>query len=515
MLGIDVSLRGPRTTEHDLVLTPGALSFVGSLAQTFRKRFDGILANRSSRRDGWRSGDRLGFLAETAAVRAGDWQVGPIPADLERRNVELSGPIDRKTLVQGLASGADVFLADFEDTISPTWQNIVEGHVTLRDVVHGERNPDAATLVVRPRGLHLLERNALYRGEPIPGALFDFGLHMFHNARHLIESGSGPYFYLPKIESRHEARLWNDIFMHAQHHLGLPRGTIKASVLIETLPAAFEMDEILHELREHVVAMNCGRWDYIFSFVKVNRWNPEAILPDRARMTPDQPFMRAFTQLLIRTCHRRGALAIGGTTPQGPITGDSAAQRVALATLRSDKEREAKDGYDGSSVAHPALIPAVRKIFKSQLNGNPNQLHVRREDVVVSANDLLAIPTGPRTESGLRENVRIGLQYLESWLSGDGHVALNHRIEDASTAEVARVQIWQLYRHSAKFDDGRVVTREFIAEVIDEETNSIKDKVGATTFRRGRYRDAKTLFTKLCLSSELEEFLTTFAYDRL
>lgn len=517
MLGTDVTLRGPRAEEHDRLLTPSALGFVGGLARTFRKRFDEVLAARSARRDALRSGERLGFLDETAPIRRSDWTVASIPADLSRRVVELIATPERDAITRGLGSGADVLVVDFEDATSPTWSNIVDGHRALRETIAGSFAPGSThpVLVVQPRGLHLLERSAVYRGEPVPAALFDFGLHLYHSAAELIARGSGPYFSLPKLESREEARLWADVFTVAERALGLARGTIKATVLIETVPAAFEMDEILHELRDHAVGMRCGREDYVFSYLKVHRWDPEVLLPDRDAVTADQPFVRAVSESLVRTCHRRGALAIGSTAWQLPIKGDPTAQRAALAALRADKEREAKSGYDGSAVMHEAQVPIARRVFETRLRGRDNQLDVRREDVCVSANDLLRAPQGPRTEAGLRGNVRIGLLYLEAWLSGEGHLAHEHRIADAAAAEVSRVQIWQLYRHGGRFDDGRVVTRDFIAEVIDDEATAIKTTIGERTYRRRRYRDAKTLFTKLCLSSELEEFLTTFAYDRL
>ncbi len=517
MLGTDVTLRGPRAEENDRLLTPGALGLVGGLARTFRKRFDEVLAARSARRDTWRSGDRLGFLDETAAIRRGEWTVAPLPADLSRRVVELSARPEREAITNGLRSDADVLVVDFEDATSPTWSNIVDGHRALRDVIAESPTPDAArpVVVVQPRGLHLLERSAVYNGEPVPAALFDVGLHLFHNAAALIAGGSGPYFSLPKLESREEARLWADVFTVAERALGLAAGTIRATVLIETVPAAFEMDEILYELRAHAVGLRSGREDYVFSFLKVHRWDPDVLLPDRDAVTAEQPFVRAVSELLVRTCHRRGALAIGATAWQLPIRGNPAAQRAALAALRADKEHEAKSGFDGSAVMHEAQVPVVRRVFEARLGGRDNQLDVRREDVCVSASDLLRAPHGPRTERGLRDNVRIGLLYLEAWLSGEGHLSHEHRIADAAAAEVSRVQIWQLYRHGGRFDDGRVVTREFIADVIDDEATAIKSTVGEPTYRRRRYRDAKILFTKLCLSSELEEFLTTFAYDRL
>jgi malate synthase len=460
-------------------------------------------------------------------VRQGDWRVAPAPADLLRRVVEITGPVDRKMIINALNSGADAFMADFEDSSSPTWANMVDGQIHLRDAVSGdirfedrasgkryELGARTATLLVRPRGLHLDERHCRVGGEPIPGSLFDFGLFMFHNARRLTEKGSGPYFYLPKLESHLEARWWNDVFLHAQRELGLPRGTVRATVLIETLPAAFEMDEILNELREHAAGLNCGRWDYIFSFIKVHRWSPDAVLPDRSSVTMEQPFMRAYAQLVVRTCHRRGAHAIGGMAAQIPIRDDADANRAALDKVRADKLREVRDGHDGTWVAHPALVSIARSAFEEHM-ARDHQLDRLREDVRVTAADLLRVPDGPRTMAGLASNVRIGVRYLEAWLGGTGCVPLYHLMEDAATAEISRAQVWQWRRHGAVLDGRSKVTAELVDRVLDEEMDRIRAEVGAERHAGGRFADARALFRELCLAPDLDEFLTLRAYEML
>jgi malate synthase len=417
-------------------------------------------------------------------------------------------------------------MADFEDATSPTWANVAGGQRNLFDAVRrqidygdpatgksyrlGER---LATLLVRPRGLHLPERHVLIDGRPAHGALVDFGLFFFHNARPLIERGSGPYFYLPKLESHLEARIWNEVFLAAQHALGVPRGTVRATVLIETLPAVFEMDEILYELREHASGLNCGRWDYIFSHIKTRRHDPGALFPDRSQVTMTQPCMRAYTQLAIRTCHRRGAYAIGGMSAYIPVR-DATANEAALAQVRADKDREAGDGHDGTWVAHPGLVDVAREAFAARLRGD-HQLEVLREDVHADRDALLAPPTGSRTEEGLRLNVRVGIQYLEAWLRGQGAVPLYNLMEDAATAEISRAQVWQWVRWGAALEDGRVVTPALVRGVIEEELTRVAGEVGAARMRGGRFDDARDLFISLTLSDELAEFLTLAAYERL
>ncbi|HKQ18180.1 MAG TPA: malate synthase A, partial [Candidatus Eisenbacteria bacterium] len=434
----------------------------------------------------------------------------------------------RKMVINALNSGADCFMADFEDSNAPTWENNVSGQVNLCDAVRRRiqfddpgtgkayrLNERAAVLLVRPRGLHLPEHHLLVDGAPVPGCLFDFGLYFFHNARELLARGTGPYFYLPKLESHLEARIWNEVFLHAEEALGLARGTIKATVLIETLPAAFEMDEILHELREHSAGLNCGRWDYIFSFIKTRAHDPGALLPDRSQVTMEQPCMRAYTQLVIKTCHRRGAHAMGGMAAQIPIRGDEAASRQALERVRADKEREASDGHDGTWVAHPGLVALAREAFVGRFGDRPNQLDRARDDVRVSAADLLRVPEGTRTDAGLRLNVRVGVQYLESWLRGMGCVPLYNLMEDAATAEISRTQVWQWIRHGATLEDGRRMTAALLDEVIEEEMKKIATEVGPDRFGSGRFEEARDLFRRLSTADALEEFLTIPAYELL
>ena len=516
---------GPR---HAEVLTPEALAFVADLTRRFRPRIERALAERASRRARLALGEQFDFLEDTIHVRVGDWRVGPTPPDLERRLVEITGPVDRKMVINALNSGADCFMADFEDSTTPTWENLVQGQINLCDAVRRRitfddpgtgksyrLNERVAVLLVRPRGLHLPERHLLVEGATIPGCLFDFGLYFFHNAAELRARGTGPYFYLPKLESHLEARIWNDVFVHAEETLGIPRGTIKATVLIETLPAAFEMDEILHELREHSAGLNCGRWDYIFSFIKTRANDPKAVLPDRSQVTMEQPCMRAYTQLVIKTCHRRGAHAMGGMAAQIPIRGDEAASLQALARVRADKEREAKDGHDGTWVAHPGLVALARDAFVETLGERPNQLHRLRDDVHAAAADLLRVPEGTRTEAGLRLNVRVGVRYLESWLGGAGCVPLYNLMEDAATAEISRTQVWQWIRHGAALDDGRRVTAALLDEVMEQEMKTIATEVGAERFGSGRFEEARDLFRRLSTADSLEEFLTIPAYELL
>jgi malate synthase len=509
------------------VLTADAVAFVEGLARTFRGRIEELLARRRSRQTRFDSGARPDFLAETAAIRAADWRVAPTPPDLQDRRVEITGPVDRKMIINALNSGAQVFMADFEDATSPTWPNIVGGQANLMDAVRrtityaqpetGKRyalNPKTATLMVRPRGFHLLERHFVVDGQPIPGMLFDFGMFLFHNAAALLSAGTGPYFYLPKMQSHLEARLWNEIFVHAQSALNLPRGTIKATVLIETLPASFEMDEILHELKDHSAGLNCGRWDYIFSSIKTLKTDPSFVLPDRGQVTMEAPFLRSYTQLLIKTCHRRGAHAMGGMAAQIPIKDDPDANARALDKVRADKLREVREGHDGTWVAHPALVPVAKTVFDEGMP-RPNQLDRLRDDVTVSAANLIEPPHGTRTDAGLRHNIRVGIQYLEAWLGGQGAVPIYNLMEDAATAEISRTQIWQWVHHRAKLDDGRVVTRPLVEQCIAEEYARVRDEVGAARFDRGNFPAARALFERVALSEQLEDFLTLPAYETL
>ncbi len=496
---------------HDSVLTPDALLL--GLRRAMQARFDG--------------GERPCFLSGTARIRAADWTVAAAPPDLVDRRVEITGPVDRKMMINALNSGANVFMADFEDSTSPTWNNLVAGQANLRDAVagtisyddpktgkHYALQPPVATLMVRPRGWHLPEKHFVVDGRPAPGALFDFGLYLFHNARRLLAQGSGPYFYLPKLESHLEARLWNHVFLEAQKRLGLEPGSIRATVLIETLPAAFEMDEILWELREHSAGLNCGRWDYIFSFIKKLRSDPDCVLPDRAQVTMEQPFLRAYTRLLIKTCHRRGIHAMGGMAAQIPAKDDPEVNRRALEKVRADKLREVGDGHDGTWVAHPALVPLAREIFDANMPG-PNQLGRRRQDVNVTEQDLLRAPIGTRTLAGLRHNIDVGVQYLEAWMRGTGCVPLHHLMEDAATAEICRTQVWQWLRHHATLDGGEPLTVGRFRAELDAEMAHMRTSLGGRSFDRGRFHEARVLFERLCTSDELDEFLTLPAYELL
>jgi malate synthase len=510
--------------EYEEILTPSALHFIADLARRFTLRIDEVLAHRHARLLRIAAGEHIDFLPETALVRAADWTVAPPPRDLVKRTVEITGPTDRKMVINALNSGADAFMADFEDSTAPTWDNLIRGQLNLRDAVrrqiafHEPRtgktytlDERTAVLFVRPRGFHLPEAHLEVDGRPVPGSLFDFGLYFFHNAKELLGRGTGPYFYLPKLESHREARIWNDVFLHAQEALGIPRGSIRATCLIETLPAAFEMDEILYELREHSAGLNCGRWDYIFSFIKTRRHDPDAVLPDRSQVTMEQPCMRAYTQLAVRTCHRRGAHAMGGMAAQIPIKGDPQAGQVALDRVRGDKQREVRDGHDGTWVAHPGLVTLAREAFEETMTG-PNQLDCLRPDVEVGAADLLRVPAGSRTEAGLRLNIRVGVQYLESWLRGVGCVPLYHLMEDAATAEISRAQTWQWIHHGAVLEDGRALTAELLARVTREEMERVRREIGPDRYAAGRFPEAQELFVRLSVAPTLEEFLTLPAY---
>jgi len=522
-----VTLLGPAVPGAEGVLSAEAVRFVAELSRAFAPRIRELLARRKVVQEKLDGGWRFDFLAETADVRAGSFQGPAIPADLRDRRVEITGPVDRKMIINALNSGANVFMADFEDANAPTWQNQLEGQQNLADAVRRtigytdpasgkvyRLNDTVATLMVRPRGLHLVEKHLLVDGQPVPGSLFDFGLFFFHNAKELCARGTGPYFYLPKLESHLEARLWNDVFVKAQEVLGVPRGTIRATVLIETLPASFEMDEILHELREHSAGLNCGRWDYIFSFIKKLRSDPAAVMPDRGQVTMEQPNMRAYTQLLIKTCHRRGVHAMGGMAAQIPIKNDPAASEEALAKVRADKLREVRDGHDGTWVAHPGLVPVAREIFDAHMKG-PNQLDNRREDVRVTAAELLTVPRGTRTAAGLRHNVRVGVQYLEAWLRGLGCVPLYNLMEDAATAEISRAQVWQWIHHRAALDGGEVVTADLFRRALAEEMAALRAELGEARFAGGRFDDAVALFERLSTAATFEDFLTLPAYDAL
>ncbi len=520
-------LGSSRIPGSDVVLAPAALAFVAELVRAFGPRVDALLERRREVQARYDAGGAPDFLPETASVRDGDWRVGPLPADLQRRVVEITGPVDRKMIINALNSGADVFMADFEDSNAPTWENCVAGQKNLIDAVRRAIELESggktyrladrtATLLVRPRGWHLPEAHLRYGGRAVPAALVDFGLYFFHNARALLERGSGPYFYLPKMQSHLEARLWNDVFVAAQRALDVPRGTIKATMLVETLPAAFEMDEILYELRDHAAGLNCGRWDYIFSFIKTFRNQAAYLLPDRGQVTMTQPFMRAYTQLLVKTCHRRGAFAMGGMAAQIPIKNDPAKNEAALAKVRADKEREAGDGHDGTWVAHPGLVGVAREAFARVMGGADNQLGKSRDDVKVARADLLAVPAGGRSDAGLRQNVRVGIRYLEAWLGGLGCVPLYDLMEDAATAEISRTQIWQQLRHRATTDDGAAITEERVERTVAEELDVIRAEVGGARFDGGHFPAARELFTRVAGDMDhFSDFLTLPAYERL
>ena len=516
---------GRLKSEHAEILTRGALSFVADLVRELRPRVDEELRARVDRQRKFDAFERPDFLPATRKVRESDWTVAKIPADLMDRRVEITGPADRKMIINALNSGANVFMADCEDSLSPTWDNCVLGQLHLRDAVRrtieytapetgksyrlGEKT---AVLFVRPRGWHLVEKHVTLGGRPVPAGLFDFGLYFFHNARALLDRGSGPYFYLPKMESHREARLWNDAFTFAQKRLGIPHGSIRATVLIETLPAAFEMDEILWELRDHSAGLNCGRWDYIFSFIKKFRADPRFVMPDRGQVTMTQPFMRAYSQLVIRTCHRRGVHAMGGMAAQIPIK-DPEQNRVAMEKVRADKLREVTDGHNGTWVAHPGLVPLAREVFDAHMKG-PNQIDRKREDVKVTAADLIAIPQGTRTEAGLRQNVDVGVRYLEAWLRGSGCVPIHNLMEDAATAEISRTQVWQWIHHGASLDDGRIVSADLFRSVLAGEMARIRAELG-DRYAKSRFDEAARLFEKLSTSAVFVEFLTLPAYDLL
>jgi malate synthase len=523
-----VEILGPITPEFAEILTPDAMAFVAKLVRAFGPRRQELLSRRAERQQTIDAGQLPDFLPETAHIRAADWTVAPLPADLLDRRVEITGPTERKMVINALNSGASVFMADFEDANSPNWSNLIQGQVNVRDAARraisytspeGKQyrlNDKIAVLFVRPRGWHLPEKHIKIDGQPAPGGIFDFGLFFYHNAKAQLACGTGPYFYLPKLESHLEARLWNDIFNMAQDELGLPRGTIKATVLIETILASFEMDEILYELREHSAGLNCGRWDYIFSCIKKFRNRPDFVLADRALVTMTSHFMRSYSLLAIKTCHRRNVHAMGGMAAQIPIKNDPVANEAALAKVRADKVREATDGHDGTWVAHPGLVPIALAEFNARMP-QPNQIDKKREDVHVEASDLLAFgPERPITEQGLRTNVNVGLQYLGAWLGGNGCVPIFNLMEDAATAEISRAQVWQWIRSpKGVLDDGRKVTVDLFRQVLSEEVGKMRSIVGEEQYAQGNYRLAADLFDKITTSETFAEFLTLPGYDCL
>jgi malate synthase len=518
-----VAITGEITPEVQEVLTPDALAFIADL----QKRFDPIrrqlLQTRAERQIAINEGKTLSFPEATASIRKGEWQVAPAPADLNDRRVEITGPTERKMMINALNSGAKVFMADFEDSLSPTWANVIQGQINCSDAIRRTiefQNPDGrlyqlndetATLLIRPRGWHLVEKHVEVDGQPISASIFDFGLYMFRNAKELLARGSGPYFYLPKLESHLEARLWNDLFNYTQDALGIPRGSVRATVLIETILAALEMEEILYELRDHSAGLNAGRWDYIFSAIKKFAQRSRSILPDRGQVTMTVPFMRAYTELLVHTCHKRGAHAIGGMAAFIPNRRDPVVTENALAKVKEDKERESRDGCDGTWVAHPDLVPLVMEIFDNVLGDRPNQKDKLREDVHVTAEQILdvGVPGGKITEEGLRLNISVALQYINAWLNGNGAAAINNLMEDAATAEISRSQLWQWIHQGAKLNDGRTITAELYDQLRSEELAKLG---GSAT---SRYEESTELLDTLVLSKEFIEFLTFPAYELL
>ena len=522
-----VTFTGKMTKAYDRVLTAQAIGFVATLHRSFEAERQRLLARRVARAKLFDKGMLPDFLPETAAIRDGSWKVAPIPADLQDRRVEITGPTDRKMVINALNSGARVFMTDFEDSNSPTWDNMIQGQINMvdrwtsameyTDPATGKRyalGQKPAVLIVRPRGWHLDEAHMKVDGKAVSGGLFDFGLYAFHNAKTALAKGSGPYFYLPKMESHLEARLWNQVFVLAQSLLGLPLGTIKATALIETLPAAFEMDEIIYELRDHMAGLNCGRWDYIFSFIKTLANNKAYVLPDRSQVVMSKAFLAAYSALLIKTCHRRGCFAMGGMAAQIPNRKDPEANEAALAKVKADKEREARNGHDGTWVAHPDLVPVAMKVF-NELMPTPNQLYVTRDDVKVSQKDLLQIHEGTKTEDGFRENIRVGVQYIEAWLRGRGAVPIYNLMEDAATAEISRSQIWQWLKFGAKLEGGQKVTRAFFDKALVEEMKRVKAEVGEDAYGKGRFKEAIAIFKAMSTSRGFETFLTVPAYKKI
>jgi malate synthase len=507
------------------VLTPEAVAFVVGLQRAFNEQRKKLLTARVERQTKLDAGERPDFLAETKEIRESEWTVAPLPADLLDRRVEITGPVERKMIINALNSGAKVFMADFEDSTTPTWENVIEGQLNLRDAVRrtitfeDEKTGKSykliekpAVLFVRARGWHLEERHVIVDGEPMSGSLFDFGLYAFHNAKELLARGSGAYFYLPKMESHLEARLWNDVFVKAEAELGIPAGSIKATVLIETILATFEMDEILWELKDHSAGLNCGRWDYIFSFIKKFAGDTSVLLPDRGQVTMTTHFMRSYSKLAIKTCHRRAVSAMGGMSAFIPIKSDPVANETALTQVRADKEREATDGHDGTWVAHPGLVPVALEVF-NRVMPQPNQIDKQLPDYHATAADLLQIPEGTISEAGVRQNVAVGLGYVEAWLRGIGCVPLFNLMEDAATAEISRAQLWQWVHHNAVMDDGLPVTVKLVEEVIADELERAKAAVDST--RYSAYQRAAELMRELVRAPKFMDFLTLPAYDRV
>src|SRR5487761_493830 len=523
----NITILGPMRPEFEEILTPSALNFVAFLANKFSARREELLQARIARQAELDLRVLPDFREETRYIREGNWKISPVPADLQDRRVEITGPSgDVKMVINAFNSGANTYMTDFEDSQSPTWRETIQGQINLKEAIEGRINyksPEGkeyslnqriATLIVRPRGWHLLEKHVLVDGKPASASIFDFALFLYHNAKKLIEKGSGPYFYLPKIESYLEARLWNEIFLASEEELHLPRGAIKATVLIETILAAFEMDEILYELREHSSGLNCGRWDYIFSFIKKFSSRSDFVLPDRSQVTMDKAFLSAYVSLLIKTCHRRGAHAIGGMSAFIPIKNDEKANLLAFEKVMQDKEREVRAGHDGTWVAHPGLVSVAKQVFDKEMNG-PNQINRLREDANVGQRELLAVPSGSVTESGIRTNISVGIQYLEAWLRGKGSVPINNLMEDAATAEICRAQLWQWIRHRATMEGGGRVSEILVRTFLRNELEKLARDLGEQRFHQGQYLLASEIFGRMITAEEFPEFLTNIAYDHL
>ena len=521
MSGIEI--RGEMKPGYEAVLSEPALAFVAHLHRMYEPTRQSLLRAREDRRRWWAAGNAIDFAPETSSVREGDWKIAGTPADLQDRRVEITGPCDRKMVINALNSGAKCFMACLEDATSPTWHNVVDGQINLKDAVAGtisledkgksyRLNDKTAVLICRPRGWHLPESHLLVDGEEVSGAIFDFGLYFFHNARTLLKKGSGPYFYLPKMEHYLEARLWNNIFVTAQSILGLPLGTIKTTVLIETLPGAFMADEILYELRDHIVALNCGRWDYIFSYIKSLAHDPSKVLPDRAAVNMTVPFMAKYAAHVVRTCHRRGAHAMGGMSAFIPVKDDEAKNQAAYAAVKADKEREATLGHDGTWVAHPGLVGVAMEVFDRLMPG-PNQLSKMPEGTA-SAEDLTTPSEGPKSAAGLAMNVNVAIGYIAAWLRGQGAVPLHNMMEDAATAEISRAQLWQWRTHGVSLDDGTKVTGALINGEIQTQLGVWKQAVGDNFFEAGKYKEAATILSDLVMARDLPDFLTTPCYRK-
>jgi len=520
-----LEITGEMAAGYDRVLTPDAVAFVSDLEAAFGNRRRALIELRTKRQAKLDTGILPDFRADTKDIREDTWKILGTPADLQDRRVEITGPVDRKMMINAFNSGANVFMADFEDASSPTWDNMILGQINCMDYARGallfddprtgkayRMNDETATLKVRPRGWHMTEAHVLLDGQPISAGIFDFGLYVFHNAKELLAKGTGPYFYLPKMETMEEAKLWDDLFSYSERVLGLTHGTIKVTVLIETLPAAFQMDEILFALKDHIVGLNCGRWDYIFSYIKRIGKHKAYLLPDRSQVVMGEAFLKAYSLLLIKTCHRRGAHAMGGMAAQIPVKGDEIANEAAFAKVTADKDREASFGHDGTWVAHPGMVETAKQVFDKLMPG-ANQIHRTREDLTITREALLKPHSGKASEGGVRENIRVGIQYTAAWLEGRGAVPLYNLMEDAATAEISRTQIWQQLKHGATLEDGQTVTEELIRKLYEEEMADLKRSLGQDTFENSRLAEAGRLFLELSLKDELAEFLTTPAYE--